>query len=267
MKKTIGGILGIGGFLLFVGGIVCLGLELEGPIGMVLLVLGLVACIVGFALIIQPNPEDAKRMEEFKTYKTQTGLDYLEELKQTKETYIADPKRNERLKVARRNGPWNKEILKQDCRRLRYAVVINGFKEAFYYTNDPQQGAFILWVFYSTDKNMDPITLKKLAQKHRGRINQIMAEQDVFFTNEIVAPELYLTSMFVDRTWLPAGYVTGWLLPIVANPEKFESVHLIPAKYWTKALVANNMDGNKIEQKLVEESAVEGKPNAEEIFE
>ena len=64
MKKTIGGILGIGGFLLFVGGIVCLGLELEGPIGMVLLVLGLVACIVGFALIIQPNPEDAKRMEE-----------------------------------------------------------------------------------------------------------------------------------------------------------------------------------------------------------
>ncbi len=267
MKKTIGGILGIGGFLLFVGGIVCLGLELEGPIGIILLLLGLVACIVGFKIIIQPNEEDVKRMEEFKTYKPQTGLDYMSELAQTKETYVADPKRNERLKVARKNGPWNKEILKQDCRRLRYAVVINGFKEAFYYTNDPQQGAFILWVFYSTNKDMDPITLKKLASKHKHRINQILSEQDVFFTNEIVAPELYLTSMFVDRNWLPAGYVTGWLLPIVANPEKFVSVHLIPAKYWTKGLVANNMDGNKIEQQLVDSGTGDSKPDAEEVFE
>ncbi len=112
-------------------------------------------------------------------------------------------------------------------------------------------------LIYSTDEwvNNDPECMKKLIgeiflykfrtdlevpDKYKDVIEKLSEDMDrPNFKFEITMPNgkkanFHYATVLVYREFLPGGYFKGEIVPVIAAPDKYETVMVAPQKYWTK---------------------------------
>lgn len=116
-------------------------------------------------------------------------------------------------------------------------------------------------ILYSTDDrlNRNPAILKKVgkwlfsykntdeAPEHVKRVvDAITDEKERLFNvkieinmNDGSQAVLYYTTVMIFRKHLPEGMIKGSFLPIIASPNMFKTVMVLPKKYWTKRFIKN----------------------------
>lgn len=116
-------------------------------------------------------------------------------------------------------------------------------------------------VLYSTDVriNRNPEILRKVgtwlfsykntdeAPEHVRRIvDCITDEKERLFNVKIEInlkdgsqAVLYFTTIMIFRKHLPGGMIKGSFLPVIASPNMFKTVMVLPKKYWTKDFIKN----------------------------
>ena len=97
---------------------------------------------------------------------------------------------------------------------------------------------------YSPDEyyESNPYELQKIAEAlFDNRANNVLGNEAQLFSNIRIncEREVYMTTIFFYRPHLPFGYMSGALLPVIADPANNPSVFAVDDTYWSDALVAN----------------------------
>lgn len=216
-----------------------------------LTVVGLGTEVCGFLMMYTPDKQTVHFRERVLDLPVQPDLGYRAELEAVRRNYAAAPMKKVPSVKALRNL-WDRSF---DLRVLRegeiyYACVVStavGLWEEERVDRSTQMVP--AYLIYSTDEYYvdDPVALKEIAFALYEDRKNVWKEHEVF-SNRPVKKELtggrevYLSSCILRRAFLPLGYLSDRILPVIASPV-CPSAFVVDKKYWTEPLLANCAHG------------------------
>ncbi len=259
MLKKAGSIFSILGIILFFGCFVFMILaemfDLDTVVyGILSIILAIVFLGIGLFLI-NPLAEFKKRIPVYSSYVRNPNMDYALHINKMREkfhTLSLEEKEKLLRKVYKPNKKCDFGVLKGG--QIYYAALVEVNNMAFRPIKT-MGGDYSLpgVVLYSTDPYYDenPSLLNDIASyMFRNRKNNILKNELRRFYNFKIdetltnGREVYMTCIDVFRGYLPLGYVTGSLLPIIADPNNSQTSFILDTEYWTKDLIADFIYGN-----------------------
>ncbi len=234
-------------------------LGMFGLFGEANFLLGVALLVGGFALfflitILATRTARAlkKRFKQHEAYERATQINYVSEIEAVRKKYWEDGSsaKNKELKSYYR---WDRSarftVLKTG--KICYASLVQVNEVAF--DNSYEHWAFPGVVVYSPDRYFDtyPQELNKIAHRlFADKESNILSREMERFSHLPInrsitgGREVYMTWVDFHRAFLPVGYMTGWLFPIIVDKEQDEHVYVLETKYWTKNLIADFIEGN-----------------------
>ena len=211
--------------------------------GVVAIALGVVAICLAVK-----KPKETKEQQAHRNYRALPEVDvddYKQELQKIACNLQNQPQTMHFESFSQNNQLYNTKVLQDAHSKLHYAIVVCATKI------DKQ--TIVATVFYSTDENLryNPIALRNEFLQYFSIENEddLPIIQGIHHNKEIV-PNLFLCSIAVQTNQLPFGYFSGWLVPIVADPQNSISAFVVDCTKWTEALLGNFCFGNEKETNL-----------------
>lgn len=257
-RQSIAGIIVIIGFALFIGGIAwmaAVGAPTSGGIG--LLLFGLVVMVGGYVGIVSKPAHVKERIERFSQLRYEPITDYAAELEEMRRNFAEDaaPDKNTfKVTALKKIKEQFYDFSVINSGNIYYSALVEANKAGF---KDSGEMAIIpAVVVYSTDEYYAkrPYELNYIAEAlYEDKSNNLLSNEHKYFSNLLVKSEefkgrkVYITTIMLYREYLPLCKITGWLLPVIANPENCPSVILTDCKYWTQKLIASSVYGNPVD--------------------
>lgn len=259
--------IGIGFFFLAIGVLLLESAGVEIPrevtvgLGITLMLVGLALVGVGERLSRARGKISANK-RKYKNLPYREISDFKAELDKLRAAYAADnnPDKNKIPKSFYGSvAPYyDFSVLKSGKIYYGFLVEANNmlFTSPTHNTYDVLPAVFV----YSTDPYFEehPYDLQPISQKlFDNRENNILKNEKEYFHNIKVdesltgGREVYMTTVMVSRAHLPLGYISGNLLPLIADPLNCTSAFVVDVKYWTEDLgchIANALDYKKLLQ-------------------
>lgn len=193
------------------------------------------------------------QMKGYRAYPFASCVDYKKELAIMREKFHADtrPNKNVPLLVKRYSNATNcydySVVAKGE---VYYGVIVQANEELFRENQrEMDSGAVIL---YSTDEYYEshPFELRKIAEKiYAGKRFNILRNEWSFYSNLKLNPTLtdgrtvYMTTLIVYRLYLPTGYLSDAMFPIVAAPHASSTTLVLDSTYWSDIAIGNFVHG------------------------
>lgn len=220
--------------------------------------LGIALTLTGFLIAVLPSRATSVNTKDYQTYSPDTSIDYKREIKAVSAnlTVDPDPKKNQIAYVYYPNAKpfYDYDVI--DSGKVYYGYVIEANHQLFQAKNVATLTCPAV-VVYSTDKYFEenPLALKDIVapmrkiQVVKNWANKILKNPTECFSS-IQVPrsftdgrEIYMATVMVYRRHLPLGYLSDFMLPIVADPSSQTAAFVVDVKYWTKSLIGNFVNG------------------------
>lgn len=253
LKRNIGGILAIIGFVLGLGGIIIAGINggLNAVSG-VMFVVCVVFCVIGYILLRSTDSTEQERQAKNFALKLKGKIDYKNELEQTRAKFASSTEANKNRIKVRAVGQGKKlyqfEVV--DEGKMVYGTLVEANSELFKKAKSgiEEDGIMPGVAVFSLDEYYEehPDELRGIADAlFADKRNNSLRSDFKYVFNEKVPKRLtggrtvYMSTLAFYRKFLPVGFLTGWLFPVFALPEKYDSLILVDCKYWTDNLIAD----------------------------
>lgn len=212
---------------------------------------GLVMCAAGIIVFNTPGKGAKRRMAEYAAYPAREINDFKAELDCVRESFYADTnsKKNRVARISYPNFQPNYDYKIFESGKIYYAQLVQANNKLFKKASEVALPAVVI---YSTDEYFErnPLALKKISDAvYENRHNNVLGNNYRCFFN-VRLPDavtdgktVYMTTIMIYRDLLPLRYLSGTMLPVIADPEKSTAIFVIDPQYWTQDLIGNFVHG------------------------
>lgn len=176
-------------------------------------------------------------------------IDFRRELDAVRAKYLLDPTETvEKVEFTKVNAEayFDPSVLKTG--RIVYGYLVQAISELFDGAQaDIGVAAQPAVILYSFDELYEeqPLNLAPIARRiFSHKAGDILKDEYKYFSNLEIPKELtdgntvYMSTIMIHRGFLPLGYLTAPLLPVIASPGETASF-VVDKKFWTDDLTAN----------------------------
>ena len=191
-------------------------------------------------------------------------FDFEKELKIIREKYVKHPYQKKSLpKPYWMEGDDLSVIYEEQNHLFQMGTIYYGYivqANSYLFQKDPYINCPAA-ILYSTDDRLarNPAVLREVgtwlfsykntdeAPEHvKGIVDCITDEKERQFNVQMdinlkdgSQAVLYFTTVMIFRKHLPGGMIKGSFVPVIASPNMFKTVMVLPKKYWTKGFIKN----------------------------
>lgn len=106
-------------------------------------------------------------------------------------------------------------------------------------------------------QDLQPIAEELFDKRHFN----ILRHENEYFSNIKIdndkcgGREVYMTTVFVYRPFLPRGYISSYIVPLIADPEHSTSVIILEEKFWSHDFACNFANNGILKKRIENEIA------------